>query len=428
MSGGRPWRTVLKYLGAALIAPLAAVVAGAMLNLASAREPAPPLKNVAPSGELGVRIDPGRPTAVVIASNRATEISDFLPPYELLAATEAFNVIVVAPEPKPVPLYNAMQFPSGAVIQPHLSFAEFDTTGVDPALIVVPFLPGYQPGMDREIIDWIVEHAGPETRLLSICAGAEILAATGLLDGRAATSHHRWIPRLELRHPEVEWMEEVRYVVAGNVTTSAGLLSGVDATLATIGRMLGRDAAEAVARRLGYVHVSFLDQPAFSIAPLDLRAVPSAVLRWTSRPVRVELGEGVGETAVASVLDLEGIGLERLRTVTPHDGAIRSRNGLLFLPTAFRDGPFGRLLAPARLRAGAFPYDAVLEALAERQGIPVAQAAATNLVYTTSHLDLLGTRVPRGWVILILLIGAGPGTLAVQGYRRRMSSRTIPST
>ena len=422
MSDRSPWVTAFKYLGAALLPPLVAVVAGAMLNVASAREPAMPMI-VVPSGELSGPIDPGRPTAVVITSNRATEISDFLPPYELLAATGAFNVVVVAPEPAPVPLYNAMQLPSGTVIQPHLSFAGFDSTGIDPALIVVPFLPGYQPGTDQETIDWIAGHAGRDTRLLSICAGAEILAATGLLDGRRATSHHWWIPRLEPRHSDVEWVEGVRYVADGNVITSAGLLAGVDATLATIDRMLGRDAAEAAARQLGYVHVSFLDQPTFSIASLDLRAVPSAVLRWTSRPVRVELDEGVGETAVASVLEVEGIGLDRLRTVTPHDGAVRSRNGLLFLPTALRVDPSGRQLAPSRLRPATFPYDAALEALAERQGIPVARAAATNLVYTTSHIELQGARIPRGWALLILLTGLGPGTLAVKHHRRRISSQ-----
>lgn len=87
-------------------------------------------------------------------------------------------------------------------------------------------------------------------RILSICTGAFVLAAAGLLDGRCATTHWRHAPTLADRYPRVQVQADVLYVDAGSILTSAGSAAGIDLCLHLIRRDLGPRAANHVARRL----------------------------------------------------------------------------------------------------------------------------------------------------------------------------------
>ena len=87
-------------------------------------------------------------------------------------------------------------------------------------------------------------------RLLSICSGAFLLAATGLLAGGAATTHWRYAQRLATRHPEIGVEPDILFVDRGSIITSAGSAAGVDAGLHLIRRDHGAAVANRVARRL----------------------------------------------------------------------------------------------------------------------------------------------------------------------------------
>ncbi len=88
----------------------------------------------------------------------------------------------------------------------------------------------------------------PGTRLVSICTGAFILAAAGLLDGRPATTHWMFADAMRRLHPEVLVDENVLFVDDGDVLTSAGLAAGIDLCLHIIRRDHGAQVANAVAR------------------------------------------------------------------------------------------------------------------------------------------------------------------------------------
>ena len=88
----------------------------------------------------------------------------------------------------------------------------------------------------------------PGTRLVSICTGAFILAAAGLLDGRPATTHWKFADAMRRLHPEVLVDENVLFVDDGDVLTSAGLAAGIDLCLHIIRRDHGAQVANAVAR------------------------------------------------------------------------------------------------------------------------------------------------------------------------------------
>ncbi|WP_212624956.1 transcriptional regulator FtrA [Pseudomonas sp. PP3] len=87
-------------------------------------------------------------------------------------------------------------------------------------------------------------------RLLSICSGVFVLAATGLLDGRSATTHWRYTRELAERFPNILVDPDVLYVDSGQMITSAGSAAGIDACLHLVARDFGTQVANSVARRL----------------------------------------------------------------------------------------------------------------------------------------------------------------------------------
>src|SRR4051795_12015254 len=87
-------------------------------------------------------------------------------------------------------------------------------------------------------------------RLVSLCTGAFVLAATGLLDDRRATTHWMYVERLRRRYPRVRIDPDVLYVADDRVMTSAGTTAGIDLCLHLVALDHGLEVAAAVARRL----------------------------------------------------------------------------------------------------------------------------------------------------------------------------------
>jgi transcriptional regulator GlxA family with amidase domain len=87
-------------------------------------------------------------------------------------------------------------------------------------------------------------------RIMSVCSGAFVLAAAGLLDGRRATTHWMHAEALAARYPQVEVDPDVLYVDEGDVMTSAGTAAGIDLCLHVVRLDFGAEIANAVARRM----------------------------------------------------------------------------------------------------------------------------------------------------------------------------------
>jgi transcriptional regulator GlxA family with amidase domain len=86
-------------------------------------------------------------------------------------------------------------------------------------------------------------------RIVSICTGAAVLAAAGLLDGRPAATHWAWGTRIGRLHPRVEWNFDVLFVDDGDVLTSAGVGAGIDLCLHIVRGDHGTEVANRAARR-----------------------------------------------------------------------------------------------------------------------------------------------------------------------------------
>jgi len=106
------------------------------------------------------------------------------------------------------------------------------------------------PVIDSELVAWIEATAPHARRVASVCVGAHLLAAAGLLAGRTATTHWATADRLAADHPDVTVDPDPIYVRSGNVWTGAGISACMDLALALVAEDHGERLALAVARQL----------------------------------------------------------------------------------------------------------------------------------------------------------------------------------
>jgi transcriptional regulator GlxA family with amidase domain len=110
---------------------------------------------------------------------------------------------------------------------------------------------------DEEFVGWLRSAAERAERVVSVCTGALLLAAAGLLDGLSATTHWRYAPTLARRFPLVDVQTDAIYLNQGRIWTSAGVTAGIDLALALVEHDHGAEAAQLIAREL----VVFLRRP-----------------------------------------------------------------------------------------------------------------------------------------------------------------------
>jgi transcriptional regulator GlxA family with amidase domain len=116
-------------------------------------------------------------------------------------------------------------------------------------LVAVPAV-GIREEYPAEVLDALSAAAARGATLLSVCSGAFLLGATGLLDGRHCTTHWRHIKEFQDRFPEAKVDPDVLFVDEGELITSAGTAAGIDACLHLVRRELGSAVATAIARRM----------------------------------------------------------------------------------------------------------------------------------------------------------------------------------
>jgi transcriptional regulator GlxA family with amidase domain len=87
---------------------------------------------------------------------------------------------------------------------------------------------------------------------MSVCTGASMLAAYGLLDHRRATTHHMFVDGMQRKYSAVKFVTGLRYVDNGRVATAGGLSSGIDLALHVVERYYGREIAQTTADYMEY--------------------------------------------------------------------------------------------------------------------------------------------------------------------------------
>jgi transcriptional regulator GlxA family with amidase domain len=146
-----------------------------------------------------------------------------------------FNVYTVSDSLKPVDA-------GGLTIVPNFSFDD----APKPQIIVIPA----QSGRTAPQKAWLLANSADADVTMSVCTGASMLAAYGLLDGQTATTHHAYQQSLQKKYPAVRFVSGTRFVDHGRIATAGGLTSGIDLALHIVARYYGTDVAQVTANFL----------------------------------------------------------------------------------------------------------------------------------------------------------------------------------
>jgi len=185
------------------------------------------------------------------------EVLDFAGPFEVFSMASAlpdegadppFSVLLIAQEAR---LYRT------SVGSPSASFEVMPHYTIEAAprldILVVPGGQGTRAEADNPaLLDWLATAAASAEIAASVCTGAFLYAARGLLDGHRATTHVRQVERLRQSYPAVTVVDGVRWVDEGHIVSSAGVSAGLDVSLHLVARLLGPDVARRTARAMQY--------------------------------------------------------------------------------------------------------------------------------------------------------------------------------
>jgi transcriptional regulator GlxA family with amidase domain len=184
---------------------------------------------------------------IVIVGFPSAQILDITGPLEVFSTASRFLAIpryatqLVSTDGGPVLSTSGLEFATSPIAE---VVDDIDT------LVVSGGRDMGEATADSKLVDNIRRLAGQSRRVTSVCSGAFLLAAAGLLDGRRATTHWAECAELERNYPNVSVEPDAIYVQDGNVWTSAGVSAGIDLALALVADDHGRKAAATVARRL----------------------------------------------------------------------------------------------------------------------------------------------------------------------------------
>jgi putative intracellular protease/amidase len=330
---------------------------------------------------------------------------------------------------------DAVPTRGGPFIVPTYTFADTETGRAPrPDVVVVPAVADPDGPQEAALRAWIIDQAHRGARILGVCDGSRVLAATALLDGRTATAHWSRLGALRKQHPQVHWVEGRRFVQDGPVTTTAGITSGIPGALHVLADLAGPDEASRVAQVVRYPDWSVHGDttiPTQSLTIADLPVGLNALIPWGRPTVGIALTDGVGEIDVASAFEVYSASYAARAVPIATSAAVTSKHGMVLLATTPQDtpsltrmtvpGPGGVSSLDPHLREwserhdvpvdaihGAdsrAAFDAALEYLSTQTGRRTAVSAAKMIDYPIGHLRLADHSASR--IPLLLALGLG---------------------
>ena len=206
--------------------------------------------NGAQGAESAVQTNPLKPPAegsipVAFLISEGAQVIDFTGPWEVFQ-----DVMVPGRTDHPFRLYTVSESTSpirasgGMKIVPDYTLENAPS----PKVIVIPA----QSPPSQATLEWIRRSAKSADVTMSVCTGAFVLAKTGLLSGKGATTYHGAFVRFTNDFPDIQLKRGARFVEAGNLATAGGLSSGIDLALRVVERYFGREVAQQTAYDLEY--------------------------------------------------------------------------------------------------------------------------------------------------------------------------------
>lgn len=172
------------------------------------------------------------------------ELLDMFGPLEMFGMLEdAPDIRMIAETTAPV---RSRQGPETVVDATLAAKADYD-------ILLVPGGPGTRDEVENAaLVGWIGEAAKASALVATVCTGSALLAKSGAIDGRSATSNKAAFAWVMSQGPNVNWRPEARWVEDDKFMTSSGVSAGMDMALAVVQRLYGAAEAERVAERTEY--------------------------------------------------------------------------------------------------------------------------------------------------------------------------------
>jgi transcriptional regulator GlxA family with amidase domain len=318
-----------------------------------------------------------RPIIAVIGINDATETTDYLMPAGILRRADVADVLLVSTNSGPVRLYPAL------TVEPDVTTASFDADHPDGADYVI--VPAMSRNDDPAAIRWIRDQSAKGATIIGVCVGGLVVAETGLLDGKRATTHWFAVKELREKHPEAIYVADRRIVADEGVATTTGITASMPMTLTLIEAIAGREKAESVARSVGLPewdarHAS----SAFRLnRDFALTVMGNVAAFWNREDLGLELESGVDEVSLALAADAWSRTFRsRARTFAASGGSVETMNGFRILPdVATADWSQDHIAPAVGVGPPAATLDDVLASIASRYGKATRDAVALQLEY-----------------------------------------------
>lgn len=318
-----------------------------------------------------------RPLVAVIGTNDATETTDYLMPPGILRRADVADVVMLATGPGPVKLYPALR------VAPDATIAEFDAAHPQGADYVI--VPAMSRDDDPAVLAWLRSQLRKGARIIGVCAGAKVVGAAGLLDGRRATTHWYYLGDMLKRHPTIKHVPNRRMVADGPIATTTGITASMPAMLMLIEAIAGRVKADSVARDLGLQSWNLQHASgAFSLTrPFVMTALANSLAFWNGEELGKRLEPGMDEISLALVADAWS------RTYRSHAAsyagspdAVMTLNGVRVVPDRVDlSWPEDRQVSTFPDRKPAEALDLTLHAIAYRLGAHTTDMVAMQLEY-----------------------------------------------
>lgn len=319
----------------------------------------------------------GRPVIAVIGLNDATETNDYVTTTGILRRADVADVVMLATGPGPVQLYPALR------VEPDATIAEFDAEHPEGADYVI--VPAMSRDDDPVVLAWLQDQFRKGAKILGVCAGAKVVGAAGLLDGKRATTH--WYYRSEMlkRSPTIEYVTDRRMVADGKIVTTTGITAAMPMMLTLIEAIAGREKAEEVARDLGIEawdgrHSS----AAFKLSrPFATTVLANRMAFWNRDTWGIELQPGLDEASLALIADAwSRTYRSQAVTFSESTSAITTVNGVRVLPDRVDDDwPEDRRISTFPDHRLADALDRTLRTITDRYGEPTTNVVAMQLEY-----------------------------------------------
>lgn len=318
-----------------------------------------------------------RPLVAVIGLNDATETTDYLMPTGILRRADVADVMLLATEAGPVQLYPALTVEADATI------AAFDAAHPEGADYVI--VPAMSRDDDPAVMVWLRRQAEQGATIIGVCAGAKVVAAAGLLDGKQATTHWYYLAEMLKRSPTIRYVADRRMVADGSVATTTGISASMPMMLTLIEAIAGREKAEAVAQDLGVAHWDARHaSSAFRVTrPFGTTVLANTLAFWNREKLGVRLDPGMDEVSLALVADAwSRTYRSNVMSYAISTGAVESRNGIRLLPDlAEAQWPEERNVPAFSEQRPADALDQALNAITARYGEPTTNVVAMQLEY-----------------------------------------------